>query len=122
MATRMEQMMEILRRLRTTSTDVLGAAVISIDGFVIASVVPQEVDEGLVAGMAAAALGVGNRISQELMSAPLQQAFFRSEKGFVVLNAVGEEAVLIVLTTKEAKLGLLFIDIRRQVAELERLV
>ena len=122
MATRMEQMTEILRRLRTTSTDVLGAAVISIDGFVIASVVPQEVDEALVAGMAAAALGVGIRISQELMNASMQQVFFRSEKGSVVLNAVGEEAVLIVLTTKEAKLGLLFIDIRRQVAELERVL
>ena len=122
MTTRPERIAHVLRQLQTTSTDVLGAALISIDGFVIASVVPQEVDEALVAGMAAAALGVGNRISQELMGANLQQAFFRSEKGFVVLNAVGEEAVLIVLTTKEAKLGLLFIDIRRQVAELERLI
>ncbi len=122
MPTRTERMMEILRKLQTASTDVLGAAVISIDGFVIASVVPTDVDEGLVAGMAAAALGVGNRITQELMDAGMEQAFFRSGKGFVVLNAVGEDAVLIVLTTKEAKLGLLFIDIRRQVAELQKLL
>lgn len=109
-----------LRTLRAASPDVIGSAVVSIEGFVIASVLPGEIDEDLVSGMAAAMLGVGERISNELMGAQLEQTFVRSEKGYVILNAVGSEAVLVVLTTKEARLGLIFIDIRRRVKELEK--
>jgi hypothetical protein len=95
---------------------------VSIEGFVISSILPGEIDEDLVSGMAAAMLGVGERISSELMGAALEQTFVRSEKGYVILNAVGSEAVLAVLTTKEARLGLIFIDIRRRVAELRKLI
>lgn len=122
MASRTEQILEILRGLRAASPDVIGSAVVSIDGFVIASVIPSEIDEELVAGMAAAAVGVGERISSELMASKLEQTFVRSEKGYVILDAVGQDAVLVVLTSKEAKLGLLFIDIRRKLADLERLI
>ncbi len=94
----------------------------SIDGFVIASVLPSEIDEELVSGMAAAMLGVGERISSELMASKMEQTYVRSEKGYVILNAVGDESVLVVLTTKEAKLGLVFIDLRRRSKELGGLI
>ena len=93
-----------------------------IDGFVIASVLPSEIDEELVSGMAAAMLGVGERISSELMASKMEQTYIRSEKGYVILNAIGEESVLVVLTTKDAKLGLVFIDLRRRSEELTKLV
>ena len=122
MATRTEKIQETLRGLRAASPDVVGSAVVSIDGFVIASVLPSEIDEELVSGMAAAMLGVGERISSELMGSTLEQTYVRSEKGYVILNAVGKDAVLVVLTTKEAKLGLIFIDVRRKCAELEKAI
>jgi predicted regulator of Ras-like GTPase activity (Roadblock/LC7/MglB family) len=120
MASRTEKMQEILRSLRTASPDVVGGAVVSLDGFVIASVLPSEIDEELVSGMAASMLGVGEKISSELMGSILEQTFVRSEKGYVILNTCSKDAVLVVLTTKEAKLGLIFIDISRKVAELEQ--
>ena len=122
MASRTDKMQEILRSLRTASPDVVGGAVGSIDGFVIASVLPSEIDEELVSGMAASMLGVGERISSELMGSSLEQTYVRSEKGYVILNACGKDAVLVVLTTKEAKLGLVFIDIRRKIEELEKAI
>ena len=122
MASRTDKMQEILRSLRTASPDVVGGAVVSIDGFVIASVLPSEIDEELVSGMAASMLGVGERISSELMGSSLEQTYVRSEKGYVILNACGKDAVLVVLTTKEAKLGLVFIDIRRKIEELEKAI
>jgi predicted regulator of Ras-like GTPase activity (Roadblock/LC7/MglB family) len=108
--------------LRSASPDIVGASVVSIDGFVIASVLPSEIDEELVSGMAAAMLGVGERISAELMSSSMDQTYVRSEKGYVVLNAVGDESVLVVLTTKEAKLGLVFIELKRRCAELAKVL
>jgi uncharacterized protein len=122
MASRTEKMQDILRGLRTASPDIIGAAVVSIDGFIVASVLPSEVDEELVSGMAAAMLGVGERISSELMSSVMEQVYVRSEKGYVVLNAVGSDSVLVVLTTKDAKLGLVFIEVKRRCAELGKAI
>lgn len=122
MASRTEKMQDVLRTLRAASPDVIGSAVVSIEGFVIASVLPSEIDEEVVSGMAAAMLGVGERIAGELMAAKLEQTYVRSEKGYVILNAIGTEAVLVVLTTRDAKLGLVFIDVRRRCAELEKVI
>ncbi len=122
MASRTEKIQDVLRGLRTASPDIIGASVVSIDGFVIASVLPSEIDEELVSGMAAAMLGVGERISSELMGSSMQQTYVRSEKGYVVLNAVGGDSVLVVLTTKEAKLGLVFIELKRRCAELSQII
>ena len=122
MATNVEKMHEILRGLRRASADVVGASIVSIDGFVIASLLPAEIDEEQVSGMAAAMVGVGERISSELMGSNMEQTYVRSAKGYVVLNAVGADSVLVALTTKDAKLGLIFIELKRAVAELARLV
>jgi len=122
MASRTEKMQDVLRGLRSASSDIIGAAVVSIDGFVIASVLPTEIDEELVSGMAAAMLGVGERISAELMGSAMEQTYVRSEKGYVILNAVGADSVVVVLTTKEAKLGLVFIEVKRRCAELAKII
>lgn len=120
MASRTEKMQDVLRALRGTSPDIIGAAVVSIDGFIVASVLPSEIDEELVSGMAAAMLGVAEKISTELMTSSMEQVYVRSEKGYVVINAVGSESVLVVLTTKEAKLGLVFIEVKRRCADLAK--
>ncbi len=122
MPTKTEMITDVLRRLRTSSPDIFGAAIVSLDGFLIASVAPSEIDEELVSGMSAALLGVGERISNEMMRAPLNQIFVKSEKGYVILNSVGEDAVLVLLVTHEAKLGLIFLELRRIVPELQKVI
>jgi hypothetical protein len=100
----------------------MGSAMVSTDGFVIASLLPSEIDEELVSGMAAALLGVGERIAHELMGGQMEQTYVRGKQGYVILNAVGADSLLIVLTTPDAKLGLVFLDIRRRVGELAKIV
>ncbi len=119
---RTDQIQDLLRGLRTSSSEVIGAAVVSAEGFTIASLLPNEVDEEVVAGMGAALLGVGERISEELLGDDMTQTYVRSAKGYLILNAVGEDAILMVLTTHQAKLGLVFLDVKRRVPELERLL
>jgi hypothetical protein len=119
---RVEKIQEILRNLRSVSPDIIGSAMVSTDGFVIASLLPNEIDEELVSGMAAALLGVGERIAHELMGGAMEQTYVRGRQGYVILNAVGQDALLIVLTTPDAKLGLVFLDIRRRVGELTKIV
>ncbi len=113
---------DALRMLRTSTPEILGAVVVNMEGFVIASLLPQEVDEELIGGMAASLLGVGERISADLMGSTMEQVYVRSPKGYIVLNAISPEAALVLLVTREAKLGLIFLEIKRVAAELARVI
>jgi uncharacterized protein len=119
---RVEKIQDVLRSLRAVSPDIVGSAMVSTDGFIIASLLPAEVDEELVSGMAAALLGVGERIATELMGGAMEQTYVRGRQGYVILNAVGQDALLIVLTAPDAKLGLVFLDIKRRVGELAKIL
>ncbi|MGC9467325.1 MAG: roadblock/LC7 domain-containing protein [Anaerolineae bacterium] len=114
---RNERMIERLRDLQVSSPDVEAAAIISVDGLPIATSLPQGVEEDRVAAMSAAMLSLGERIAGELGRGLLDEVYVRGEKGFVILRAVGEEAVLTVLARQQAKLGLLFLDMRRAADE-----
>jgi uncharacterized protein len=114
---RNERMVERLRELQVSSPDVEAAAIISVDGLPIATSLPQGVEEDRVAAMSAAMLSLGERIASELGRGLLDEVYVRGERGYVILRAVGEEAVLTVLARQQAKLGLLFLDMRRAAEE-----
>jgi predicted regulator of Ras-like GTPase activity (Roadblock/LC7/MglB family) len=115
-------MVERLRDLQVSSPDVEAAAVISVDGLSMASAMPGDVEEDRVAAMSAAMLSLGERIASELGRGVLDQVYIKGEKGYVILMAVGDEAVLTVLAREEAKLGLIFLDMGRAVEDLEKLI
>jgi predicted regulator of Ras-like GTPase activity (Roadblock/LC7/MglB family) len=119
---RTEQMIERLRDLQVSSPSVEAAAIVSADGLSIASSMPADVEEDRVAAMSAAMLSLGERIAGELGRGSLDQVYIRGQEGFVVLMAIGEEAVLTVLARKDAKLGLIFLDMKRAVTDLEVLI
>ncbi|HOU13978.1 MAG TPA: roadblock/LC7 domain-containing protein [Anaerolineae bacterium] len=119
---RNERMVERLRELQTSSPDIEAAAIISVDGLPIASSLPQSVEEDRVSAMSAAMLSLGERIAGELKRGMLDEVYVRGEKGYVILRAVGEEAVLTVLARQQAKLGLLFLDMRRAAEELSTIL
>ncbi|MCK6589943.1 MAG: roadblock/LC7 domain-containing protein [Polyangiaceae bacterium] len=121
-ATRIENIRDVLRTLRQASADIIGSAILTSDGFVVASLLPSELDEELVSGMAATLIGVGERISKEMMSSDLEQVYVRSAAGYVIANALTEQEVLVVLTTRQVKLGLIFMELRQRTAELTRLL
>jgi len=119
---RTDKMSERLRDLQASSPDVEASAVISVDGLTIASALPESIEGDRVAAMSAAMLSLGERISGELGRGILDQVYIRGENGFMILMAVGDEAVLTVLARKQAKLGLLFLDMRRVTQDLAELV
>jgi predicted regulator of Ras-like GTPase activity (Roadblock/LC7/MglB family) len=122
LATLAQNVNQVLRSIHTSVPEVIGAVVVNMDGFVVASVVPSEVDEELIGGMAAALLGVGERIAADLMRAQMEQVYVRSPKGYVIVNSINEQSALVLLVTREAKLGLIFLEVRRIAAELGRLL
>jgi predicted regulator of Ras-like GTPase activity (Roadblock/LC7/MglB family) len=119
---RNDQLAERLRDLQVSSPDVEAAAIVSVDGLSMASSLPGNIEEDRVSAMSAAMLSLGERIASELGRGNLEQVYVKGEHGFVILSAVGEEAVLTVLAREQAKLGLIFLDMSRAVKELEKLV
>ena len=119
---RTQLMVERLRDLQASSPDIQASAVVSVDGLSIASALPQGVEEDRVSAMSAAMLSLGERIANELGRGVLEQVYIKGKEGYVLLMAVGEEAVLTAMARKEAKLGLILLDMRRATEDLTRLI
>lgn len=122
MRSRTEQMISRLRDLRVSTPDIEASALVSVDGLIIASDLAADVEEDRVSAMSAAMLSLGERIAGELGRGLLDQVYIRGDNGYVILMSVGEEAVLTALARKDAKLGLVFLDMRRAADDLTRLV
>jgi predicted regulator of Ras-like GTPase activity (Roadblock/LC7/MglB family) len=119
---RTEQIIDRLRELRVSTSDIEASAVVSLDGLIMASDLPGEVEEDRVSAMSAAMLSLGERIATELGRGVLDQVYIHGDSGYVILMSVGEDAVLTALAHKDAKLGLVFLDMRRAASDLSRLV
>ncbi len=120
--TRTQNLTELLKELEATTPDVEASAVVSIDGLIIASALPQDVEEDRVAAMSAAMLSLGERTSQELKRGSLEQVFVKGVSGYILMMGAGQEAVLTALARKDAKLGLVFLDMKRTADEISKII
>lgn len=119
---RTERMVDELRNLQVSSSDIEASAVVSVDGLIMASALPSGIEEDRVSAMSAAMQSLGERIAAELGRGFLSEVYIKGENGYVILMSIEDEAVLTVLARKEARLGLVFLDMRRAVEELESIV
>ena len=119
---RSEQMVNRLRDMQAAAPDIEASAIVSVDGLIMASALPANVEEDRVSAMSAAMLSLGERIASELGRGGLEQVFIKGNAGFIVLASVGSEAVLTTLARQEAKLGLIFLEMRRAAEDLVKLV
>jgi predicted regulator of Ras-like GTPase activity (Roadblock/LC7/MglB family) len=115
-------MVERLRDMQAEAPEIEASAMVSVDGLIMASALPEEVEEDRVSAMSAAMLSLGERIGSELGRGELEQVYIRGDDGYVILTAVGEEAVLTALAREGAKLGIIFLEMRRAAKDLIRLV
>jgi len=117
----------LLRLLCSSSPDIVGAAVVSLDGEVvassldgevIASINPGLIDEDLVGSMAAAMFGVSEQITTAIARVKVEQTVVKTDQGYIVLNALGTDDLVVLLVTSWAKLGLVFFELDRMMPEL----
>jgi hypothetical protein len=113
-----ERLAEALDRFLDVSPEVEAAAVVSGDGLPMASALPPHVEEDRLAAMSAALLTLGDRAADGLGKGDLAQVFVEGATGYVILMAAGPDAVLVAVTSKEAKIGLVLFEMRRGAAEI----
>jgi predicted regulator of Ras-like GTPase activity (Roadblock/LC7/MglB family) len=119
---RADLMVERLRNMQAAAPDIEASAVVSVDGLIMASALQQGVEEDRVSAMSAAMLSLGERISNELGRAGLEQVYIKGDKGSIVLTSIGDEAVLTAMARQDAKLGMIFLEMRRAAEDLVKLV
>jgi len=66
-----------------------------------------------VGAMSAALLSLGDRTAKELARGGLEQVLIKGDRGYILMTHAGEDAVLTVLAKPQAKLGLIFLDVKR---------
>lgn len=119
---RTDVIQQTLHELNGSTADIEASALISTDGLMMASALPQGADEDRVGAMSAALLSLGERAARELARGTLQRVLIQGERGYIIMSAAGSEAVLTVLARANAKLGLIFLDMRRAAESLARLL
>lgn len=108
----------VLQNFVSITSNVQGAAMVTTDGLPLASCLPGSMDEDRVSAMSAAMLCLGERIGGELGRGEMDRVYIHGQEGFSILTSCGADAVFLVLADKEAKQGVLMLEIKRALTEL----
>lgn len=119
---RTDSLNKVLRSLQSGSPDVEASALISEDGLMIASALRQDLDETRVAGMTATLLNLGTRAAVELGRGEVLEVVVRGDQGYAVMVSAGRGTLLLVVANENAKLGLIFFDMRETVRSIQRIL
>jgi predicted regulator of Ras-like GTPase activity (Roadblock/LC7/MglB family) len=108
-----KRLTDVLRGFQGAAPGLMGSAVVSSDGFAIASELPGSVEERRVSAMAAAMLALGEQTAGEFEQGNLERVFVEGTDGYTIITSAGPEAVLAAIARKDAKLGLIFLQMGR---------
>ena len=112
----------VLSGLQSSSPDIEASALISEDGLLIATTLPQHFDESRVAGMSATLTSLGQRTAIELERGEFEELLVRGKNGYAVMMAAASGTLLICLASKQANLGLVLLDMRRAVEDIRKIL
>jgi predicted regulator of Ras-like GTPase activity (Roadblock/LC7/MglB family)/type II secretory pathway predicted ATPase ExeA len=119
---RTENLNRVLKNLQVGSPDVEASALITEDGLMIASALPQDLDETRVGGMSATLLSLGTRAASELRRGEVREIIVRGEQGYTVMINAGRGVLLLVVANEHAKLGLIFFDMQEAINAINRIL
>jgi hypothetical protein len=122
MIMRADMLTSILAELNGSSADIEASAIVSTDGLMMAALLPANMDEDRVGAMSAALLSLGDRTAKELARGGLEQVLIKGDKGYILMTYAGEDAVLTVLAKPQAKLGLIFLDVKRAAESVSKVI
>ena len=113
---RSDRLDRAIHGLLAQTPEIEAAAVVSFDGLPMASALPQSMDEDRVAAMSAALLSLGERAAQGLGRGELSQVYIEGDAGTVFLVSADDEAVLVAVAAKGAKVCMMLFEVRRAAA------
>jgi hypothetical protein len=116
MSSRVDSINQIIKDFQAVP-GVEGAALVSADGLMISSALPDAEQES-VAAISAAMLSLGEKATNELDRGNLKEIYVKSDRGYALLTSVGENALFLVLAKADSQIGLIFLDMQRMAESL----
>jgi len=93
-----------LKRLVETNPDVEAGAIVTSQGFNIASVFPEAIDDTKIAAITAAIFLLGERGVLEATRGNLKRVMIEGDNGLILVMAVGKNIILVLSTTRYPRL------------------
>ena len=118
----LENLDSILVKLINTIPEVQAATIVSVEGEVIATVLPQDVDGITIAVMTAALLSLAESAINLIKSGEFEQLFIQGKDGYLLVLPAGLKAVLSVSTTRDVRIGLIFLDCLQTAEKIANLI
>ena len=112
----------VLNELQGSIPEIEACAIVSVEGLPIVSALPTDVDEAKLAAITAAMLTLGEKAAVELGKGNLEQVNIKGVNGWILVVQAGMNACLTVSTTANAKLGLVFLDMKRAAEKVAQLI
>ena len=88
---------------------------------VILTAISNELDEETISALSASVLSMGERVATDLKRGVLDQVYIRGDKGYLLVFHCGPDALLSLLVSHDAKLGVVFMEAKRTADELSKL-
>jgi len=98
---------DLLKKLLGAIPEIKSVAIMSTEGLPIGSALPQGVDETRISGMTGALLSLSERAIIEMGRGDFDQLYIKGSEGYLLVTQIGPKVVLLVSTTKDARLGFL---------------
>ena len=116
-----EAIQQSLEELKATSSYIEAAALVDQEGFIIASVLPETLEEETVAALLVGFQGLAERSAEELAKGRAHLFFVQTDFGYIAMTHVGEDACLGAFSNRFGKPGLLLVDLKRLARKIQAL-
>ena len=117
-----EKIQRSLENLKNASHVIEATALVSSEGFILASVMPDPLGEERIAWLSAAFMGLAERCSGEMGKGRPEQLFIQAEHGYIVMMGIGNGTCLSVMASHDAKPGMILFDMKKTAEEIKLLL
>jgi predicted regulator of Ras-like GTPase activity (Roadblock/LC7/MglB family) len=117
-----DQLDEVLNDFERNVPHVEATAVVSTDGLVIASRLPDQVEEDRIGAMGAAILSISARSGDELERGEMLRVLIEGTGGYLLIRSIGDVAILVALVDKKVRLGMLFYECKQCIEKLSEIL
>ena len=109
----MPSLEDILKRLIAANREIKSIALVTNEGLPIISMLPYGINESRIAAMTATILSLAEKSLLEMKNGLYDFLYIKGEDGYILVFQAGPSLVLMVSTTKDVRLGLIFLECKR---------
>lgn len=117
---KVEEVVNLLKDFEGKVNDITGSAVIRKNGLIIASALPSETNERMIAAMSAALLGTSKRVAEALFEGEFSSLNLEMNEGNMFLISAGR-VILVTITKKEPNVGLVTLEMEETSRKIARI-